>query len=190
MPDDYQAVWYLDQDKQMFDMFTLGRSIVHEWKPPTLILADPEQQHLTPPDFPALEFHFLIASERAWSVLRPHIGRAVEVLPINHPSGKPFVALNVTRVIDCLVVDRCKTNRLLGDPNPYFSKIFTYAFNEEVVRHEHLFRCPQMKAFEIYGSAELKQLVQENKLIGLQFIKIYPPLNDRTESAPPGNNVE
>jgi hypothetical protein len=32
-----------------------------------------------------------------------------------------------------------------------------------------------MKAFEIYGSKQFKQLVEENKLVGLKFISIYPP---------------
>jgi hypothetical protein len=175
MPDVYQAVWYQEHDKQMFELLTAGVPVGRHWNPPTLVLADQEERRLDPPDFPALNFHFLIASERAWNTIRPLIGYAVEELPVIHPSGKLYVALNVIRVIDCLLIDQCKTNRLPGDPDPYFSRVFVYALNEAAVRNEHLFRCPQMKAFEIYGSAQFRQLVEENKLSGLKFIKIYPP---------------
>jgi hypothetical protein len=117
----------------------------------------------------------LIASERAWEILRPLISSAVEALPVIHPSGVQYYALNLLHVIDCLQVDRCITNRRPDAPMAKFSAVYTYAFNEEVVRGQHLFRCPQMKGLEIYVSSAFKEVVESNGLIGLRFVKIYPP---------------
>jgi hypothetical protein len=189
LPDDYQCVWYQPQDKAMFDLFANGERIGDRWTTPQLILGDDSQGDFKIPDFPALNYHFLIASKRAWDVIRPLVEHAVEALPVVHPSGDRFFAINVTRVVDCLLVDRCKTNRLQNDPTGYFSSVHRYAFKEDAVRNEHLFRCPEMKAFEIYASKQFKQLVEENKLVGLKFIKVYPPKDkcapDTREATPP-----
>lgn len=173
-PDEYQCVWYQPQDQPLFDLFTTGERIGEQWRLPQLIVGDDSQRACEVPDFPALRYNLLLSSERAWEIIRPLVEDSVEALPVIHPNGNRCYAINVTRVLDCLLTEQCRTNRLLNDQSGYFSSIYTYAFDEQVVQNEHLFRCPQMKAFEIYASPKFKELVEGNNLSGLKFTKIYP----------------
>ena len=173
LPDDYQRLWYKEEEQPLFDLIRSGESVADRWKP-LLLKIWKKGKTLPSADFPSFELYTLIANERGWQALRPLIEKAVEALPILHPSGKPYYVLNVTRIIDCLFLDKCETNRLPNDPDAYFSSIYTYAFDENTVRDEHLFRCPQMKELEIYASSELKNSVERNGLTGLRFTKIFP----------------
>lgn len=173
MPDDYQAVWYKNNDKRMFDLIGEGNPIGDRWQTPLLRLGGECENPEVTPDFPGLMDHMLVVRDRAWQALRPIIDSSVEALPAIHPSGESYWVLNVIRILDCLLVDLCKTNRPPDDPDPYFSSIYTYAFDEKLISGEHIFRCPQMKRLEIYVSSTFKGIVEENGFIGLRFIPIF-----------------
>lgn len=174
-PDRYQNVWYRDEDEAMFHLLATGQRIGDRWKAPLLKRGDPRQTVMEIPDFPALSFDCLCCSAGAWEVIRPLVSGSVEALPAIHPTGRQELILNVIRVIDCLKVEECETNRLPDDPTGYFSAIYRYSFKQDLIEGEHLFRCPEMKGLEVYGSLEFKQLVQKSGLTGLRFKQIYPP---------------
>lgn len=178
--DDCQCVWYPDSDKTLFDFLSTGDRIDTQWKTCQLTFGNADQGDFEVPDFPPFEHHFLVANFRAWEVIRSLVDHAVEALPVtNHKNDKLYI-LNIINVINCLIISRCETNRLPNDPTGYFSSVHRYVFDEEAIRNEHLFRCPETKAFEMYASHTFRQLVIQNNLTGLRFINIYPPQEPRT----------
>lgn len=174
-PDKYQSFWYQPQDEAKFNLFTSGERIGNLWQVPHVIFGDSSKNAHEVPDFPAFfGFHLLVASERAWTTIRQLVEDEVEALPIVHPSRGRYFAINVTRVLKCLLVEKCKTNCLPNDPSGYFSSVHKYAFDESVVKQANLFRCPEMKAFDVYASPRFKRLIEDKGLTGLRFKKIYP----------------
>lgn len=108
----------------------------------------------------------LVLSERAMGILRPLIGRDVEVLPLRSAAGS-FSALNVL-ACDCLdlensVVERFSTGRI--------KRIEAYSFREERIAERRIFRIPEEIMSRTFVDDVLKEAIERNALTGLIFSK-------------------
>ncbi len=177
LSDDYQSVWYRPEDRDLFIRFGSGKPFGNRWPTPRLVydgecLKRANREII--PDFPPLTGDLIIASAHALSVIWPLVEGKVEALPVKHPSEGEFFALNVVRVIDCLDVSHCETNASPDDPTGFFTVVYKYAFYEEMLVGEHIFKVPQLTGLDIYVSQEFRRRVKAAKLLGLGFVRVYP----------------
>src|SRR5579864_3188956 len=90
----------LDDNERIVDVYFTDRPIADQWKVPDAhsFEDNPEVEG----DFPSLSNYnkLPVMSQRAWDVLRPLIGYCCEVLPITHPTGKPYSIIHVMETVD------------------------------------------------------------------------------------------
>ncbi len=177
LSDQYQHVWYHDEDDDLFNLLRKGLPVGERWTKPRLIYDKPCRKRANRdivPDFPPLLPTLLITSARALGEIEPLVEGKVEILPVKHPAGGEFYALNVVRVIDCLDLPHCETNASPDDPTGFFTVVYKYAFHEEMLVGEHIFKVPQLTGLDIYVSQEFRRRVKAAKLLGLGFVRVYP----------------
>ena len=108
-------VWRLglDSDKDMgllphsldyFNRHFIGKPMAKNWKAPPIVI-DGKSKRLR--DFVSWMSGAGVVSEAAKRALEPLISPYVEILPLTELRGKPFFAINVTCIIDCM--DRKKS---------------------------------------------------------------------------------
>jgi hypothetical protein len=136
-------------------------------------------------DFISLTGPVPVFGERAWEVLRPLIGESVEALPLicdrkivaprygdikKVPAGPfgPFCAIHVLKVVDCL--DRKKSGISEDEDTVYF--VPKYVFRPHRWKGEAIFKLPETQGLEVLVSDEFKNVVKENNLKGLEFVKL------------------
>lgn len=158
-----------------------GTRLAQQWTP-MRVEATLSDEPVLQGDFPAIGWAAPVFSKRAWNVLRPLIDQVVEALPLIHPLGQPYYVINVLDITDCLDLDRCQTNKSLD--NPRFSRIYSYAFNEDMIKGKHIFKSVAMKGLDTYVSSTFTRLVEDNGLCGLRFPQIYPPLPENESTRP------
>lgn len=106
-------------------------------------------------------------SKRAWDVLRPLIGKAVEALPVATPFGTYF-ALNVLDVIDCLDYPRSEFTYYPASMGGEMHRIIKYHLKSSLIRDKPIFKIPE-EMTKVIVSEEFKELVVGASLEGLDF---------------------
>jgi hypothetical protein len=149
-----------------------GTPMKHRWKPIPVehTPASVRRNRGRPVDFPLCEFGRTAVSERALKVIEPLVRDSIEALPlecVDYPERRYYV-LHVTKVIDCLDVERCEGSRM-GD---IFTWINRYAFKPGTTEGHHLFRVKQQRLGPNLASEEFRQLVESSGLVGLNFIPV------------------
>jgi hypothetical protein len=121
-------------------------------------------------DFPSLYHSTPVFSQRAWKVLSPLISKSVEALPLIHPSGDTYFAINVIDVIDCL--DLTKTKITTNEVTGRVSSIQAYCLKTHLLKNKHMFKIPETSGLEVLVSEEFKEATEINGLKGLLFRRI------------------
>ncbi len=167
-------VFEAQEDGRVTDVHYTDDRLVSEWEPPTAHVFDEddygEEESGIEGDFPSLTNYYRIpvVSERAWEVLKPLIGDVSEPLPIVYPDGKPYFLLHVMNTIDALDQERSRVRRSkIGDCR--IMQIYIYAFKEEMLSSQHIFKLPLESAAELFVDDEFRRTVEENGLKGLLF---------------------
>ncbi len=149
------------RDEKVADKFAEGKPLAPSWRP-IAVVSEPRPKKAG--DFPSLFGYMPVFSQRAWDGLRPLISTAVEALPIKHPSGEPYFAINVVAVVDALDLKKSKVVRY---PTGQVMAIEEYVFMPKKLAGHHLFKIPESKGREVLLSEEFRQRVAELKLKGL-----------------------
>lgn len=120
-------------------------------------------------DFPSLSnFNEIpVMSQRAWDGLRPLIGNCCELLPIIHPTGKPYFIVHVMGTVDCMDFSKSKVTR--NATTGRVNRIYTYAFKHEKVDGKHIFKLPLESGAELIVDDGFRRAVNANALQGLLF---------------------
>jgi hypothetical protein len=184
--DDYPSLWYRDEDEELFLPFALGEPIAAGWRAPQLISAGPcrkRKNRGVTPDFPPMRGYLIVASSRALEVVLPLIAADVEVVPVIHPNGEVFHAINVLSVLACLDLAKSQTN---ADATGFITNIYVHHFKEEVVDDHVLFKITQDPSY-IYASPAFVQAVESRHLTGLGFRLVYSSAGGAIDlRGPPG----
>ena len=145
--------------------FHLGQSIVSSWQP-VAVKSNTLRGELG--DFPRALVGPPVFSERAWDVLGPLLGEAVEALPIITPSG-PYLAINVLKVISCLDYS---CSDLTWYPKEMMRgglhRIIKYCFNPAPISGHPIFKIPEEMTRTII-SEEVEASIKDASLKGLNF---------------------
>lgn len=106
-------------------------------------------------DFPSLYGFIPVFSQRAWDVLGPLLADVVEALPIKHPSGKAYYAINVLQVVDCL--DR-KRSQLEFSSSGKVMGVEKYVFDPKRLPPFHMFKIPESSDLEVLSRTRSSRL--------------------------------
>lgn len=169
----YEWINALDEpDYEVFLSFD-GRARAGIWNPVRVrrVRAD-ESQDFRESDFPWLGSHALVLSQRAVKALREIIEPCAELLPLGTEDATELFVVNVLRVVDALDEDRSivvrfpSSNRIMRVTRPHF--------READIRGLDMFRLP-FRASPTYLSQRFVDAVAEAKLVGLEFLRVWPP---------------
>lgn len=160
----------LDDNKRIVDVHYTDTPLAGEWVAP--IAHGFEDNPPTEGDFPSLSnfWRIPVMSQRAWDALRPLIGHCCEILPIIHPSGKPYFIVHAMETIDCLDCANSELSRNAATGR--VCRIFRYAFKPGMVAGKHIFKLPLQCGAELIVDDEFRQFVEDNRLKGLKFEEI------------------
>lgn len=89
----------IDTDLDYFDDHFVGRPMAEDWRAPAVELRN---KSLPAQDFVSWMLAAPVISDRARQVLEPVLGGACEILPLLSIKRRPYFAVNVVAVIDCL----------------------------------------------------------------------------------------
>ncbi len=121
-------------------------------------------------DFPSVSNYRKVpmASERAWKVLEPYIGRTCEILPVHHPFKGNYYLIHVLRTIDALDEINSLVERRSEDDSR-IRHIIRYAFREELIEGIHIFKLPSKSGSGLIVDDVFRNAVELNGLRGLRF---------------------
>jgi hypothetical protein len=108
-------------------------------------------------------------SEKAVEIMMPFLNGNVQILPLLHPIQKYYL-LNVTNVIDALDYN---TSEFLKLRSGKMVRVEQYAFKEDVVDNQDIFKIPYFTTSYVYVSDSFRQAVIDNKLTGFNFIELW-----------------
>jgi hypothetical protein len=177
----------LDDDDRIVDVHFTDTPLADQWVAP--VAHGFEDNPETEGEFPSLSnFNEIpVMSQRAWDVLRALIGYCCEGLPIIHPTGKPYFIIHVMETIDVLDEQRAEFSR--NDTTGRISRIYKYAFKPELLHGKHIFKLPLESGGELIVDDDFRRAVEANGLVGLKFVKIYPPPPPEQDSSSPESDT-
>jgi hypothetical protein len=157
----------MEDDERITNVHFTDAPLAVGWKTPGAhgFDEDPEEEG----DFPTL-YNFgeiPVMSQRAWDALGTVIGYCSEPLPINHPSGKPYVIAHVMQTIPCLDEERSVVRRSSIDGR--ISRVHRYALKTDMLEGKHIFKLPLECGGELLVDDDFRRLVETNSLVGLRF---------------------
>jgi hypothetical protein len=142
----------------------LGRSLKKRWKPLSVSIYKSKKWG----DFPRLESHVPVFSDKALKILEPLIADSIEALPLISDS-KRFFAVHVLDLVDCLDYERSEVKRF---PEGNIMRIGWYVFKKGCIDGKHIFRIREAPLKDVLVSEEFKRVVEESKLEGVDFDKV------------------
>lgn len=163
-----------DVNWQLEVLRTLGRGArcAQPWNPvPVSRLHKPRKRRVEELcDVTAIAAHVDVPvfSERARNVLQPILGATAEWLPLAFDEAQYWL-LNLLQVIDVLDVSKAHVRTL---PNGRVLDIDTYAFKEELVSDQWLFKVVQ-HPFSVFATDRFRELVKVENLTGFFFQPVW-----------------
>ncbi|MNI41969.1 hypothetical protein D3C73_962380 [compost metagenome] len=146
----------------------IGKPLMERWKEVHIPLVDDG------PDSKNYDFCELITtpvfSEKAVKVLGNSLDGKAEILPYEHPTEK-FYAINVIELLDCL--DLSKAVVVMDLKYNIITKVKKYAFIEELVTYETIFKLPQFIGHPIFVTDLFRNKVIDGGLMGFEFIEVW-----------------
>ena len=143
-----------------FEALYDAKPLAEKWKPLEVVLDGVEGRL---PDLACIDASFPAFSERAWKATESLIGSFVEALPIIHPSGESYFAVNVLNVVDALDAEKSKLKKYTSGK---IMEIEKHVFRPEVITSSPIFRIPQLIG-RIYYTDSFLAVVRQEKLAGL-----------------------
>lgn len=131
----------------------------------------------------------LVMNQRAYEVLRPLLVISSEFMPAPLPDEELMV-FHFTETLDALDFERSEVKYKESDPEveqgetgaPEIDYIPTPVFREDVIGERVLFKLPYF-TFPIYCTERFRAVVEENKLVGLTFRRVYPKMSPEEHEA-------
>ena len=162
----YECISVARDQRGLLEAFCDCKSLADWWKP---IPVQVDSSVCGPGDFPSLDCHAPVFSERAWVALSPLIGHAAQALPLIYPDDQVYFVLNVLELVDCLdqsesVIDRYSDGRI--------SHVEKYVFIFERLKGKDFFKIPETAGLEVLVSDRFIGAVESNGLKGLIFKKL------------------
>jgi len=148
-----------------------GQSVSDTWKP-FQVKFEEKKKRIS--DFPYMDNHIPVISERALDCLRDHILPYVEILPLDVVgSENKYFGLNVRKIYPIDIRrSKCSGWYVEQKGKEYFclTSIDIHAFPDDILPDAPIFRISEVSSLSsIYVSDEFKRVVEENKLTGLLF---------------------
>ena len=132
-------------------------------------------------DFPSYHPAIPAVSERALDVLRPLLGDAVEVLPLEHPTARYYI-LHVLQILDCLDDEKSEGHRTSKGQLITIEKC---VWKPGVIdENTHIFKIKGLELSWPFVSEAFRRLVDENGLIGFGFLEVGPDGTLRSVARP------
>ncbi|MFN2286474.1 MAG: imm11 family protein [Anaerolineae bacterium] len=123
-------------------------------------------------DFPGLASHIPVFSSKSMHVLGQLLSSVGETIPLQCENcDDTYIALNVTRLIDALDERRSTVKRYTSSGR--IMRILRYAFLEEAVSGETLFKIPETVLQEVYATEVVIEKVAQSDLRGFVFKLIW-----------------
>ena len=149
-----------------------GHRFEGDWPRPKL-----ERLPTGPPgDFAYLASHVVALTARAWGVLRPKVGEAVQALPLD-VQGDEYQALNVLDVLDCLDPELAELRTV--EPSGRVVGVRRWALREDVVQGPDIFKARAAELQAVLVSEQFRDWVQGAGLQGATF----DPISDADDEA-------
>jgi hypothetical protein len=171
----YECIYARKKDRDLL-FFSECQPLLPNWRPLPVLgddrLEDDSIKQPKKGDFPSLYHPTPVFSQRAWDILSPLVQEGVEHLPLIHPSGEVYYAINVLELIDCLDLTKTKLTRNEACGEVWVSSIQTYKFKKRMLKGKHMFKIPETKGLEAYVLDEFKQAVETNGLLGMKFVQV------------------
>lgn len=154
----------IPHDLDYFKTHFIGKPMNQGWQPPPVTI---HGKSLRLHDFIGWMSKAPVCSEKAKVNLEPVIGSFVEFLPLTELRGKPYYAMNVLKVVDCLDAARSEIDYFDHDPKRIMV-INTFAFVPDRVENVPIFRVPQPTS-HVFVTRKFIDVVIANKLSGASF---------------------
>lgn len=92
-----------------------------------------------------------------------------ELLPLNCPEGN-FYVVNVTKVLDCLNLERSEYKSF---SDGRIMRMIKYVFYEGIVRDIDVFKVKGLEGRDVFVSDKFKNKVEESQLTGFKFTLVW-----------------
>ena len=148
---------------------------ISDWNDDFAFWYDPKEGHLAT-DFLGNVYGWQIFSERALKLFGDIISNDIQLLPtkvINRDTGQEtgkYFVVNVLPLLDALDLENSVYN-YHGPKDVAHLSVIKYGIKKEKVAGHHIFRLRDSK-FSLFVSGEFKKVVEENKMLGRDFLKI------------------
>jgi hypothetical protein len=165
--DDYDGLACINREDNVFvsnfnrDWYRYQKNV--EWKRILVEIYSEGQAG----DFPSFLAQELVFNERAWQIIQPLIANSVEPLPLVGTDGKQYITVKVIDILDCLDYSQSVYRQSAGG----FIQVDSYVFQEDSIVGKNIFWLP--KAYHVVVSQNFKDVIEDNKLEGLSFRKLY-----------------
>lgn len=151
----------------------VGKSMKENWEPVAVELINRSVKKY---DFTAFGSPYLIFNEKVLKALEPIIRDKVEYLPIAY-KAENLCFINVLNMVDCL--DYKKAIVDIHEKYKVVTKIKKYAFQEELLLDEVIFKIPEFKSY-IFVTDKFRNVVLENGLTGFEFEEVWNSEEDES----------
>ena len=164
--DKYECISVAREHRRLLEAFCDGKSLTDTWKP---IPVQVDSSVGGPGDFPSLDCHAPVFSERAWLALEPLVGNSAEALPLIYPRDRHYFVINVLDLVNCLDDARSEIVRYSDGG---ISHVRAYTFAVVRTANKHFFKIPETSGPEVLVSDRFISAVESNGLKGLIFKKL------------------
>lgn len=174
---EYQALDYVDEyDVRGTRLYMREESST--WRPFYVVYAtdvhdDMDARFERVPNFPSIPGN-IACDEEAKLILEDLVHDHVEFLPLlsNTIKDKVYYILYPKTVLDCLDTNRSEFVRLQSG---YIRGVRKYSFISDCIGDTPIFRLPFAGSLvsEPFVNNEFKQMVEDNKLTGLEFTRVW-----------------
>jgi hypothetical protein len=163
-PDIYDALVLADKRRWSVVGDLHGQSLAASWKPVEVEVLRGKKRG----DHPYLSPGVPVVNERAWKVLKPIVGGAVEALPLRAGDVR-YLALNVTVVLDALDLTASEVARF---PSGGIMSVRKFVLRPEVVKGHDIFKVREAELKYVLVSDRFKAAVEQHRLRGFVFADV------------------
>lgn len=155
-----------EDDFDVLKLHSQSKAVSKKWQ--GIKLAELEDSPRELGDFPSLvdRRRLPLFSERAWSVLGPHLNGVAEALPVTTSYGYKLYLINVFRFSDALREEDCRVDRYSDGG---IRRVLTFSFDKQRTENQLLMKLPPCNGGDLIVTEFFRQIVEDKKLLGLNF---------------------
>jgi len=143
-----------------------GNKIINSWTPLKLELFKGEKRS----DAPYLSPGVLVVSKKTIEVFSDLLEGAVEYLPVEC-DNMDYYLINVVNIVDCIDYERSEVKRFSSSGR--IMKFKKFAFKDDKVGNNHIFKIPELTKGYIFVSDVLKNRILQSKIAGIGFEEVW-----------------